>query len=117
VVLWREDMLKCIDGCERLQAHCLTPESPSRRIMASCCETPLFGDCMKGFSVSIYRGRIRDAPLPSIRVMTSDLPDDVVPPDDGLPRYRGRPGKLMLSLVTTWVSMGFRLPKIVGLPA
>jgi hypothetical protein len=110
-------MLKCIDGCERLQAHCLTPESPSRRIMASCCETPLFGDCMKGFSVSIYRGRIRDAPLPSIRVMTSDLPDDVVPPDDGLPRYRGRPGKFMLSLVTTWVSMGFRLPKIVGLPA
>ena len=116
VVLWRKDQLKCVEGCERLEAHRLTAESPSRRMVASCCGTPMFGDFTKGFWVSIYRDRIEDAPMPSMRVMTSDVPDDVALPDDGLPRFRGRPGKFMLKLLATWASMGFRTPKIVGVP-
>lgn len=115
VVLWRKDQLKCVRGCEHLEAHRLTPESPSRRMVASCCETPMFGDFTKGFWVSIYRDRLKKPPSPSMRVMTSDVPDDVVLPEDGLPRFRGRPGKFMLKLLWTWASMGFRAPKIAGL--
>jgi len=116
VVLWRKDQLKCVQGCEHLVAHRLTPTSPSRRLVASCCETPMFGDFTKGFWVSIYRDRVQDAPLPTMRVMTGDALDEVALPQDSLPRFRGRPGKFMLKLLATWASMGFRMPKIVGLP-
>ena len=74
VVLWRKDRVNCLRGCERLKAYRLTAESLSRRMVASCCETPMFGDFTEGFWISIYRGRIPDAPLPSMRVMTSDMP-------------------------------------------
>ena len=116
MVLWRKDRLKCVRGGERLEAHRLTSESPSRRMVASCCGTPMFGDFTKGFWVSVYRDRIEDAPKPSMRVMTSDAPDEAALPDDGLPRFRGRPAKFMLKLLATWASMGFRTPKIAGLP-
>ena len=76
----------------------------------------MFGDFTKGFWVSIYRDRIKDAPKPSMRVMTRDLPDDVALPNDGLPRFPGRPAKFMLRLLATWATMGFRTPRIVGVP-
>ena len=114
VVLWRKDQLKCAQGCEHLQAHRLAPGAPSRRMVASCCQTPMFGDFTKGFWASIYRDRLENAPVPSMRVMTSDAPDAGALPDDGLPHYRGRPGSFMLKLMATWASMGFRTPKIAG---
>ena len=76
----------------------------------------MFGDFTKGFWVSIYRDRIANAPKPSMRVMTGDVPDDITLPDDGLPRFRSRPGKFMFKLLATWASMGFRTPKLVGVP-
>jgi|GEM_PF-102854 len=116
VVLWRKDQLKCVRGSDKWAAHRLSPGSPSRRMFTSCCGTPIFGDFTKGFWASIYRDRIPDAPKPSMRVMMSDAPDDVALPDDGLPRFRNRPGKFLLKLLTTWASMGFRTPKIAGVP-
>jgi len=76
----------------------------------------MFGDFTKGFWVSIYRERLEDAPKPTMRVMTSDVSEGVALPDDGIPRFRGRPGKFMLELLATWASMGFRTPKIEGIP-
>ncbi|MBV1686953.1 hypothetical protein KRR38_04505 [Novosphingobium sp. G106] len=116
VVLWRKDRVRCLRGSERLAGHRLTPESPSRRMVASCCGTPMFGDFTKGFWVSIYRGRVPAAPEPSVRVMTSDVAEGTVFPDDGLPRFRGRPAKFAIKLLTTWVTMGFRNPRIAGVP-
>lgn len=116
VVVWRKDLVRCLRGSERLVAHRLKPDSPSRRMVAGCCETPMFGDFTKGFWVSVYRGRIADAPAPTMRVMTADAPDGTVFPDDGLPRHRGRPGKFLIKLLTTWAAMGFRNPRIAGIP-
>jgi hypothetical protein len=93
VVLWRKDRVRCVVGGERLVAQRLAPDAPSRRMIASCCDTPMFGDFTKGFWVSIYRGRVTNAPTPSMRVMTSDAPDGTAFPDDGLPRFRGRSGQ------------------------
>ena len=53
VVLWRKDRVNCLRGCERLKAYRLTAESLSRRMVASCCETPMFGDFTEGFWISI----------------------------------------------------------------
>ena len=116
VVLWRKDRVLCVRGSERLVAHRLNPEAPSRRMVASCCETPMFADFTKGFWVSIYRSRVTDAPAPSMRVMTGDAPDRVAFPEDGVPRFRGRPGKLVIKLLTTWAAMGFRNPRLAGVP-
>lgn len=76
----------------------------------------MFGDFTKGFWISIYRDRITNAPAPSMRVMTSDSPDDATFPDDGVPRFRSRPGKFLVKLLTTWMVMGFRNPRLAGVP-
>jgi len=49
-----------------------------------------------------------------MRVMLSDLEPGAQIPDDGLPRYRNRPGSFMFKLLTTWASMGFRSPRVAG---
>jgi hypothetical protein len=116
VVLWRKDQMRCVRGCEHLDGRRLAPNSPSRRMVATCCGTPMFGDFIKGFWVSIYRDRLEAPPQPTMRVMTGDLPDDVALPEDGLPRFRSRPAKFMLELLSTWAAMGFRTPKIAGAP-
>jgi hypothetical protein len=76
----------------------------------------MLGDFMKGFWVSIYHGRISDAPQPSMRVMTGDIPEGVTLPDDGLPRFSGRPPSFIIKLLVTWAAMGFRRPCLAGVP-
>src|ERR1700744_1836393 len=58
VALWRKDRVRCIRGAEHLVAHRLRPDSPSRRMVTACCQTPIYGDFTKGFWISIYRGRV-----------------------------------------------------------
>jgi hypothetical protein len=74
----------------------------------------MLGDFTKGFWVSIYRGRIADAPAPSMRVMTREAPAGVALPNDGVARFRGRPVGFMGRLLTTWAAMGFRTPRLAG---
>lgn len=116
VVLWRKDQVRCVRGCDQLTAYRLTPEAPSRRMVASCCETPMFGDFTRGFWILIYRARVVDAPAPSMRVMTSDAPNGSAFPNDGLQRYRSRPSKFVVKLLTTWLAMGLRSPKLACVP-
>jgi hypothetical protein len=116
VALWRKDRVRCIRGSEHLVAHRLRPEAPSRRMVAACCGTPIYGDFTKGFWISIYRGRAADAPVSSMRVMTSDVPAGTALPEDGLPRFRGRPAWFLLKLLATWARMGFRRPRVAGVP-
>jgi hypothetical protein len=76
----------------------------------------MFGDFTRGFWISVYCGRIADAPPSSMRVMTGDAPDGTVFPDDGVPCFRGRPGKFLVKLLATWMAMGFRNPRLAGVP-
>ncbi len=116
VVLWRKDRVRCVRGGEHLVAHRLTPQAPSRRMTASCCGTPMFGDFTKGFWVSIYHSRVPDAPTPAMRVMTGAAPAGTVFPKDGIPHVPGRPGRFAVKLLTTWLAMGFRRPPLAGVP-
>jgi hypothetical protein len=74
----------------------------------------MFGDFARGFWISIYCGRFTDPTPPSMRVMTGDAPAGAAFPDDGVPRFRGRPGKFLVKLLTTWAAMGFRNPRLAG---
>jgi hypothetical protein len=116
VVLWRKDRVSCVRGGELLAAHRLAPDAPSRRMVASCCGTPMFGDFIRGFWVSIYRARVAELPPPRMRVMTADAPVGTVFPDDGIARYRGRPGRFFIILLTTLLAMRFRRPRLAGVP-
>jgi hypothetical protein len=116
-VLYRKDRVRCVQGGERLEAIRLKPGSPTRRMVAGCCNSAMFLDFSKAHWATLYRARLPEDGVPPLeaRVMTADRREGVVLPDD-VPNYAGHAGKLMGRLLGAWVAMGFRLPKIEGTP-
>ncbi len=115
-VLYRKDRVRCVRGGERLDARRLKPESPTRRLVATCCNTAMVLDFTKGHWLSVYLSRLPEPQPPvDMRVMTADSPKDVALPQDA-PNDAGRSGKLMCRLLAAWAAMGFRAPKVKGLP-
>jgi hypothetical protein len=101
-----------VTGQEYLEEHRLKPDSPTRRVIATCCNSGMFLDFTKGHWLTMYRNRFpAGAPPLEMRVMTQDRRDGVALADD-LPNYDGHSGKFMLRLISAWIQMGFRRPKI-----
>ena len=116
-VLYRKDRVRCVRGGEQLQARRLKAESPTRRMVATCCNSAMFLDFTKGHWLTLYRARLPGAVQAlEMRVMTSDRRKGVVLPEDA-PNYAARSGKFMWKLLAAWVSMRFRTPKVEGIPA
>jgi len=111
-VLYRKDRGGRFTGGELLREHRLTPNSPTRRLVATCCNTPMFLEFTKGHWLSLYAGRLSGT-LPSLdaRIMTVDRLDQTALPDDA-PNYPTHGPRLMLKLLTAWAAMGFRRPKV-----
>jgi hypothetical protein len=108
VVLYRKDRVQCIAGKEHLEEVRLKPDSPTRRVVATCCNSPMFLDFTKGHWLSIYRKRFSGAAPPiEMRVMTKDcgavLADDIA-------NHEGYSGKFMWKLMLAWIAMGFGRP-------
>ena len=114
VGLYRKDRVRCVQGGDRLEAHRLKPGSPTRRMVAACCNSAMFLDFAKGHWVSIYRDRLPE-PLPplELRIMTADKRADVVLPGD-VPSSAAYSGRFMWKLLTAWAAMGFKIPKVEG---
>ena len=113
-VLYRKDRVRCIHGGDLLQEQRLKPDSPTRRMHARCCGTPMFADFTKGHWLSVYRGRLPDDMAPAtMRLMTVERPAGVTLPDD-MANYSGRSGIFMLKLLRAWMAMGFRRPAVDG---
>ena len=111
-LLYRKDRLRCVSGQELLEEHRLKPQSPTRRVLATCCNSPMFLDFTKGHWLTLYRDRFpAEAPPVEMRVMTKDRRDGVVLADD-LPNHEGHSGKAMLRLLAAWIAMGLRRPEI-----
>jgi hypothetical protein len=111
-VLVRKDRVQCVSGQEHLEERRLKPDSPTRRVIATCCNSGMFLDFTKGHWLAMYRNRFpAGAPPVEMRVMTQGRRDGVELADD-LPNYSGPSGKFMLRLLTAWIAMGFRRPKI-----
>lgn len=92
VIVYRKDRVRCAKGQEHLEEHRLTPASPTRRVVATCCNSAMFLDFTSGHWLSIYRDRFtRDTPPPEMRAHS---------------------GRFMLKLLGSWVAMGFRRPRI-----
>ena len=99
-------------GQQYLEEHRLKPDSPTRRVIAKCCNSAMFLDFTKGHWLSMFRNRFPiGAPPLEMRVMTKERRVGVELADD-LPNYSGHSGKFMLKLIAAWIAMGFRRPEI-----
>jgi len=109
-VVYRKDRITCAQGREHLAECRLKPDSPTRRVFATCCNSAMFLDFTKGHWLSLYRDRFGDgAPSVEMRIMTGERRSDVALAQD-MPNYPGRPGSFLWKLLVTWAAMGFRRP-------
>ncbi len=112
-VLYRKDRVRFLAGTDQLSALRLTPKSPTRRVVATCCTTPVFLEFENGHWLSLYGGLWPEGTLPplELRTMTRDLPDASVL-DDQVPNGKRQSISFFAKLLGAWVAMGFRSPKI-----
>jgi len=53
-VMYRKDRVRFLAGTEGLKAFRLSPEASTRRVIASCCNTPVFLEFKGGHWLSLY---------------------------------------------------------------
>jgi hypothetical protein len=112
-VLYRKDRVHFTQGAELLKEYRLTPRAPTRRVVASCCNTPVFLEFERGHWLSLYSHLWPEAARPAIevRTMTSDLADASVLPND-VPNAKHQSLGFMAKLLGAWIAMGFRAPRL-----
>jgi hypothetical protein len=110
-VLYRKDRVTVLAGLDALREFRLSPEAGTRRVVASCCNTPVFLDFKGGHWFSLYAGLWQQDTLPPLemRTMTADLPDPSVLPDD-VPNRKHQSLGFFAKLLGAWAAMGFRSP-------
>jgi hypothetical protein len=112
-VLYRKDRVLCEKGRDRLREHRLSKDSTTRRVVAICCNTPMFLEFTNGHWLSIYGGLWPAASLPAleIRTMTRSRSKGVVLPDD-VPNPSTHTFSFYAKLFRAWAAMRFRAPKV-----
>ncbi len=110
---YRKDRVRIVAGAENLREFRLTPTSGTRRVIAACCNTPVFIEAKGGHWVSLYLHLWPKsaAPKAEFRTMTGDLADLSGLPDD-IPNLKTHSVRFFAKLFAAWVAMGFRNPKI-----
>lgn len=112
-VLYRKDRVRCDAGENFLREHRLSAESPTRRVVATCCNTPMFLEFTNGHWLSMYGGLWPESTLPALelRTMTRERPEGVALPDD-VPNPETHTVSFYVKLFRAWAAMRFRTPKI-----
>lgn len=112
-ILYRKDRVHFPDGTQLLRAHRLGDKAPTRRVLTTCCNSPVFLEFQGGHWLSLYAGLWPDATRPAtqIRTMTSDLPEHHLL-DDALPAGKAATAGFYGKLLLAWIAMGFRSPRI-----
>jgi hypothetical protein len=112
-VLYRKDRIRFTAGMDRLKAFRLSSDASTRRVLASCCNTPVFLEFKGGHWLSLYGGLWPDNTLPPLemRTMTGDLADASFLPAD-VPNFKRQSFSFFARLLNAWIAMGFRSPRI-----
>ena len=112
-ILYRKDRVRFPDGTGTLRAFRLSDKAPTRRVLTTCCNSPVFLEFQGGHWISLYAGLWPDATRPAIeiRTMTSDLPEGHML-DDALPAGKGTTAGFYARLLLAWIAMGFKTPRI-----
>jgi len=113
-VLYRKDRIRFNHGTELLREFRLTPTSKTRRVVASCCNTPVFLEFEGGHWLSFYAGLWPEGTLPplELRTMTGDRPPESEALDGDVPSGALQTAKFYARLLGAWIAMGFKSPKI-----
>ena len=112
-VLYRKDRIRFLAGDGALKEFRLSPEAKTRRVVATCCNTPVFLEFESGHWLSLYGSLWPQGALPplELRTMTSDLPRGVEL-DDAVPNGKRQTLSFFAKLLGAWIAMGFKAPKI-----
>jgi hypothetical protein len=112
-ILYRKDRVKFETGQNFLREYYLKKESSTRRVIASCCNTPVFLEFTDGHWLSLYGLLWSEEALPvlEIRTMTRSKPQNVVLPNN-VPNPKTHTLSFYFKLFTAWAAMGFKTPKI-----
>ena len=106
-LLYRDDRFRCVAGEELLVDHRLKPNSPTRRVVASCCNSGMFLKFDPGFWVSSYRHRY-SGELPPIDMRTNVRRRRAETPMPGdATCYRSFPPRLFAKLIGARIDMFF----------
>lgn len=112
-IMYRKDRVRSARGRENLREFKLMSESKTRRVVASCCNAPMFMDFTSGHWLDVYARRWPDGvgPSPELRTMVGDLPPgSELPPD--IPNSKSHSFRFFAKLIGAWIAMRFRTPKI-----
>jgi len=111
-VLYRKDRVR-FDTTAPPRSFRLSSDAKTQRLIAPCCNTPLGLEFSGGHWISLYAALwpAGTAPKATLRTMTGDRPDrDNLPGD--IPNARSQSPGFIWALLTAWIAMGFRAPKI-----
>ena len=108
-VVFPKDRVQCVTGKSLLKSYKLKDKSVTNRVVATCCNAPVFMNFDKGRHwVPIYRMRMLGSPPPiQMRICTKFKPDNVSLSDD-IPTYPYYPPKFLVKLLAAGVQMLFR---------
>jgi len=112
-ILYRKDRVRFPAGTGALRAARLSETAPTRRVLTTCCNSPVFLEFQGGHWLSLYAGLWPDAQRPAIdiRTMTSDLPEGHML-DGALPAGKWTTAGFYARLLAAWIAMGFKTPRI-----
>jgi hypothetical protein len=113
-VLYRKDRIRFTQGADLLREFRLTPTSKTRRVVAGCCNTPVFLEFEGGHWLSLYAGLWPEGSLPplELRTMTGDRRPEGVALDGDVPSGALQTARFYAKLLGAWIAMGFKSPKI-----
>lgn len=113
-VMHRKDRVRIKSGADQLKAYRLSPQAGTQRVIASCCNTPVFLDFKGGHWLSLYAKLwpVGERPAVELRTMTGDLDSTDNLPED-VPNLKMHSLSFYGRLLGAWVKMGFRSPKFV----
>lgn len=104
---YRDDRFCCVEGADLLKAHQKSPDSSTRRMVASCCNTAMFLKFAKGHWTSAYARRFTgNIPPVEMRTQTQYRKSSLPLPDDA-PSYRTFGPKLFWRLFISRIAMRF----------
>lgn len=111
--MYRKDRVRFIEGFDLLAEFRLTERSGTRRVVATCCNTPMFMELGGAHWLDVYLHLwpADSRPKPQMRTMVGDLVDTSGLPDD-MPNLKKQSLSFYARLLGAWVGMGFRNPDI-----
>lgn len=109
---FRKDRVRILSGQAQFGDFRLQPDAGTRRVIATCCHTPIFME-MKGahwLSVYLHLWPQASRPLPKLRTMVADFPQAAALPND-MPNLKTHSAGFYAKLLLARMAMGFRVPK------